>query len=194
MRAVSRMGGRETGRRSATHRRGRTGLVPGRKAGDAALRRASAGRRFVYGPMPLRRTDRIAGQAGHHARAGFDAFDPAERLADAVTPDASFFKAVPVSDRSRLTAALMLRNLLGDADTPYGGYESTVTRAPASGPGDRHPLHAPRHALHLCVAPFVLSYNLLPILSGSQKRPVFFDFTMKFVFCKGERTLKLPKP
>ena len=60
-------------------------------------------------------------------------------------------------DRSRLTAALMLRNLLGDADTPYGGYESLRVRRIR--PGD-DTLYTPHATLHLCVAPFVLSYNL----------------------------------
>lgn len=78
------------------------------------------------------------------------------------TLDASLFKSF-YFDRSRLTAALMLRNLLGDADTPYGGYESLRVRRIRPGDDTLYTPHG--HALHLCVASFVLSYNLLPILT-----------------------------
>lgn len=110
--------------------------------------------------MPLRRTDRIAGQGGI-TREFFDAFTRQERLPDAFTLDAALFKSFRF-ERSRLTASLMLRNLTGEADTVYGGYESLRVRPHP--PGRRHALRAPRLALHLCPAPFVLSYNLLPVL------------------------------
>ena len=45
----------------------------------------------------------------------------------------------------RLTAALMLRNLLGDADTPYGGYESLRVRRIRPGDDTLYTPHATRY-------------------------------------------------
>lgn len=142
-------------------------------------------------PDALRRTDRIAGQGGI-TREAFEAFTRQERLADAFTLDASLFKSF-YFDRSRLTAALMLRNLLGDADTPYGGYESLRVRRIR--PGD-DTLYTPPWPRATPMRGLVRS--ILQSLTDSdplvKKCPIFLDFTVKFVFCKGERTLKLPKP
>lgn len=80
-----------------------------------------AGGRYVE-PSPLRRTERIARQGGPTPES-FEAFTAQERLADAFTLDASLFKTF-YFERSQLTAALMLRNLTGERDTAYGGYES----------------------------------------------------------------------
>lgn len=82
---------------------------------------AYAGSRYVE-PMAVRRTERIARQGGS-TRELFDAFTRQERLDDVFRLDASVFKTF-LFDRSRLTAGLMLRNLLGDRDAVYGGYES----------------------------------------------------------------------
>lgn len=96
-----------------------------------------AGLRYVE-PVPLRRTARIARQGGI-TREMFDAFTHQERLGDAFTFDASLFKSF-YFDRSRLTASLMLRNLLGDADTVYSGYESLrVRRIRSATPSISHP-------------------------------------------------------
>ena len=46
----------------------------------------------------------------------------------------------------------------------YGLWRLRVAARAPHPPGRRHALRAPRLALHLCVAPFVLSYNLLPVL------------------------------
>ena len=141
MRAVSRMGGCETGGAPQLTAVAELAWF-GTKGWGCRASAGFAGRRFVE-PMPLRRTDRIAGQAGitHEA---FDAFTRQERLADAFTLDASFFKTVRF-DRSRLTAALMLRNLLGDADTPYGGYESLRVRRIRPGDDTLYTPHATRY-------------------------------------------------
>ena len=45
----------------------------------------------------------------------------------------------------RLTAALMLRNRLGDADTPYGGYESLRVRRIRPGDDTLYTPHATRY-------------------------------------------------
>lgn len=101
-----------------------------------------AGLRYVE-PMPLRRTARIARQGGI-TREMFDAFTHQERLGDAFTFDASLFKSF-YFDRSRLTASLMLRNLLGDADTVYSGYESLRVRRIRSGDALYFAPHATRY-------------------------------------------------
>lgn len=84
-----------------------------------------AGGRYVDA-MPLRRTERVARQGGVTEEA-FDQFIRQERLEDAFTLDCSLCKIFNF-DRSRLTIVLMLRNLLGDRDTVYGGYESARIR------------------------------------------------------------------
>lgn len=91
----------------------------------------------------LRRTARIARQGGI-TREMFDAFTHQERLGDAFTFDASLFKSFYFG-RSRLTASLMLRNLLGDADTVYSGYESLRVRRIRSGDALYFAPHATRY-------------------------------------------------
>ena len=101
-----------------------------------------AGGRYVE-PMPLRRTDRIASQAGITPEA-FETFTRQERLNDALTLDASFFKTF-YFDRSRLTVALLLHNLLGDDDLVYQGYESLRVRRVVSGDTTFYTPHATRY-------------------------------------------------
>lgn len=140
LRAVSRMGGCETGGAPQLTATAELAWFGSRGWGCRASA-GYAGRRYVE-PMPLRRTDRIAGQGGI-TREAFEAFTRQERLADAFTLDASLFKSF-YFDRSRLTAALMLRNLLGDADTPYGGYESLRVRRIRPGDDTLYTPHATR--------------------------------------------------
>lgn len=102
-----------------------------------------AGGRFVE-PMPLRRTDRLAGQAGITAEA-FEAFTCQERLPDAFTLDASLFKSFWF-EHSRLTLGLLLKNLLGDSDTPYNGYESLRVRRLQSGDATAYVPQATRYS------------------------------------------------
>ena len=86
--AVSRMGGCETGGAPQL-----TALAEiawfGPKGWGCRASAGYAGRRYVE-PMPLRRTDRIAGQGGI-TREFFDAFTRQERLPDAFTLDAALF-------------------------------------------------------------------------------------------------------
>lgn len=105
-----------------------------------------AGMRYVE-PMPLRRTDRIASQAGITPEA-FESFTRQERLDDALTVDASLFKTF-YFDRSRLTAALMLHNLLGTSDMVYNGYESLRVRRISSGDATFYTPHATRYTYAL---------------------------------------------
>ena len=140
LRAVSRMGGCETGGAPQLTATAELAWFGSRGWGCRASA-GYAGRRYVE-PMPLRRTDRIAGQGGI-TREAFEAFTRQERLADAFTLDASLFKSF-YFDRSRLTAALMLRNLLGDADTPYGGYELLRVRRIRPGDDTLYTPHATR--------------------------------------------------
>ena len=141
LRAVSRMGGCETGGAPQLTAAAELAWF-GTKGWGCRASAGYAGRRFVE-PMPLRRTDRIAGQGGI-TREAFEAFTRQERLSDAFTLDASLFKSF-YFDRSRLTAALMLRNLLGDADTPYGGYESLRVRRIRPGDDTLYMPHATRY-------------------------------------------------
>ena len=60
------------------------------------------------------------------------------------TRSASLFKSFYFG-RSRLTASLMLRNLLGDADTVYSGYESLRVRRIRSGDALYFAPHATRY-------------------------------------------------
>ena len=140
LRAVSRMGGCETGGAPQLTATAELAWFGSRGWGCRASA-GYAGRRYVE-PIALRRTDRIAGQGGI-TREAFEAFTRQERLADAFTLDASLFKSF-YFDRSRLTAALMLRNLLGDADTPYGGYESLRVRRIRPGDDTLYTPHATR--------------------------------------------------
>ena len=138
--AVSRMGGCETGGAPQL-----TALAEiawfGPKGWGCRASAGYAGRRYVE-PMPLRRTDRIAGQGGI-TREFFDAFTRQERLPDAFTLDAALFKSFRF-ERSRLTASLMLRNLTGEADTVYGGYESLRVRRIRPGDDTLYVPHASR--------------------------------------------------
>ena len=101
-----------------------------------------AGLRYVE-PMPLRRTDRVTAQAGLTPEA-FEAFTRQERLSDAFTLDASLFKSF-YFDRSRLTVALMLRNLTDASDTLYNGYESLRVRRISAGAVTLWTPHATRY-------------------------------------------------
>lgn len=101
-----------------------------------------AGRRFVEA-MPLRRTDRLAAQTGI-TREAFELFTQQERLADALTLDASLFKSFWF-DRSRLTVSLLLKNLLGSSDIVYNGYESLRVRRISSGDTTYYTPHATRY-------------------------------------------------
>ena len=65
------------------------------------------------------------------------------RLPDAFTLDAALFKSFRF-ERSRLTASLMLRNLTGEADTVYGGYESLRVRRIRPGDDTLYAPHASR--------------------------------------------------
>ena len=100
-----------------------------------------AGARYVE-PSLLRRTERIARQGGT-TREMFDAFTRQQRLGDAFTLDAALFKTFWF-DRSRLTASLILRNLLGDIDTVYSAYESQRVRRIRSGDTLCYAPHATR--------------------------------------------------
>ena len=141
MRAVSRMGGCETGGAPQLTASAELAWF-GPKGWGCRASAGYAGRRFVE-PMPLRRTDRIAGQGGI-TREAFAAFTRQERLADAFTLGASLFKSFDVG-RSRFTAALMLRNLLGDNDTVYDGYESLRVRRIRAGDETLFTPHASRY-------------------------------------------------
>jgi hypothetical protein len=89
-----------------------------------------AGARYVE-PTFLRRTERITRQAGITQDA-FEQFIYQERLKDAFTIDAALYKSFYFL-RSRLTASLMVRNILGDKNTIYNGYESLRVQRIRSG-------------------------------------------------------------
>lgn len=93
----------------------------GPKGWGCRLSAGFAGGRYVE-PQPLRRTERLARQAGTTPEA-FAAFTGQERLRDAWTVDAALFKTFRF-ERSQLSATLMVRNLTGADDAAYGGYES----------------------------------------------------------------------
>ena len=104
-------------------------------------RQGYAGARYVE-PSFLRRTERIARQGGT-TQEMFDAFTRQQRLDDAFTLDAALFKTFWF-DRSRLTASMILRNLLGDGDTVYSAYESQRVRRIRSGDTLCYTPHATR--------------------------------------------------
>ena len=106
-----------------------------------------AGARYVE-PAYLRRTERIARQAAA-SREAFDAFMRQERLGDLFMLDATLFKTFRF-DRSRLTATLMVRNLLNRRRDYYDGYESL--RVGRSRSGDDY-TYAPRATRYLAVYP-----------------------------------------
>ncbi len=83
------------------------------------------GGRYVK-PEPLRRTQRIARQAGTTPET-FAAFIARERLEDAFTLDAALFKSFRLGEDVRMTISLMARNLTNDA-SEYNGYESRRIR------------------------------------------------------------------
>ena len=80
---------------------------------------------------PIRRTERVAYQASSSEEI-FREFINQHRLNDAVTVDASVSKWFNIG-RSRLSLTLSVRNLLGDDDIVYGGYESSRIRNYMSG-------------------------------------------------------------
>lgn len=129
LRAVSHMGGCRIG--GAPQWTGCAGInYFGPKGWGFRLSAGYAGGRRVEA-TPLRRTERVARQAGL-TREAFAALTEQERLSDAWTLDAAVFKSFYIG-RSRLAAALMLRNLTGENDALYGGYESLRVRRLRSG-------------------------------------------------------------
>lgn len=114
----------------------------GRKGWGFRLSAGYIGGRYVE-PAPLRRTQRIARQAGTTPEA-FAAFVTQERLQDAFTLDASLFKSFWLSEDARLTVALMARNLTDD-DARYAGYESSRIRRRYAGDLTYWEPHATRY-------------------------------------------------
>ncbi len=140
--SVSRMGGCEVGGAPQWTASAEASWF-GRNGWSLHASAGYAGRRFVE-PMPLRRTDRLAGQAGITAEA-FEAFTRQERLPDAFTIDASLFKSFWFED-SRLTLGVLLKNLTGNADTPYNGYESLRVRRLQAGDATAYVPQATRYS------------------------------------------------
>ena len=100
-----------------------------------------AGGRYIEA-VPLRRTERMARQAGV-TKTSFAAFTDQERLPDAFTVDAVLFKNFRIGN-SQLSVMLMLRNLTGE-DTIYNGYESLRVRRVAAGDDMFYFPHASRY-------------------------------------------------
>lgn len=145
-RAVSHMGGCTTG--GAPQLCGTAGAAYFGPHGWGFRAAASfAGARYVE-PAYLRRTERIARQAAA-SREAFDAFMRQERLGDLCMLDATLFKTFRFG-RSRLTATLMVRNLLNRRRDYYDGYESL--RVGRSRSGDDY-TYAPRATRYLAVYP-----------------------------------------
>ena len=80
---------------------------------------------------PIRRTERVAFQASSSEEI-FRNFIEQRRLDDAVTVDASLSRWFNIG-RSRLSLTLSVKNLLGEKDIVYGGYESSRIRNYMSG-------------------------------------------------------------
>ena len=80
---------------------------------------------------PIRRTERVAFQASSSEEI-YRNFIEQRRLGDAVTVDASLSRWFNIG-RSRLSLTLSVRNLLGEKDIVYGGYESFRIRNYMSG-------------------------------------------------------------
>ncbi len=80
---------------------------------------------------PIRRTERVALQASASEEI-YRSFLEQQRLNDAVTVDASVSRWFNVGS-SRLSLTLSVRNLLGQKDIVYGGYESSRIRNYMSG-------------------------------------------------------------
>lgn len=89
-----------------------------------------AGSRYAE-PSYLYRTLRVAGQAAESAEA-FEAFTRQRELGSSFTVDLSAGKSWRLR-RSRLSATLMLRNLLDDRETVWSAYESNRMRRIRSG-------------------------------------------------------------
>lgn len=101
-----------------------------------------AGGRYVE-PEPIRRTQRIARQAGTTPEA-YAAFVAQERLGDAFTLDAALFKSFRIGREARLTLTLLARNLTDDA-ARYNGYESPRIRRRYAGDTLSWEPHASRY-------------------------------------------------
>lgn len=127
--AVSHMGGCRVGNAPQAELFGEV-LYFGPRGWGFNVTTAYAGGRYVE-PAFLRRTERVALQAASSPEA-LAQFVEQERLDDAVTLGASFFKTFYFND-SRLTLSLMLRNLLNDRDTVYAAYESLRVHRTRSG-------------------------------------------------------------
>ena len=82
-------------------------------------------------PSPIRRTERVAQQASVSTEIYRSLISQA-RLSDAVTLDASLSRWFNVG-RSRLSATLSVRNLLGNRSIEYSGYEQSRIRNYQSG-------------------------------------------------------------
>ena len=82
-------------------------------------------------PSPIRRTERVAKQASVSTEI-YRSFILQHRLSDAVTVDASLSRWFNLG-RSRLSATLSVRNLLGNRGIEYGGYEQSRIRNYQSG-------------------------------------------------------------
>ncbi len=82
-------------------------------------------------PSPIRRTERVALQASASEEI-FREFMSQRRLNDAVTVDASVSRWFNIG-HSRLSLTLSVKNLLGQKDIVYGGYESSRIRNYMSG-------------------------------------------------------------
>lgn len=93
----------------------------GRKGWSLHLSCGLATGRYVD-PATLRRTDRVAHQAGTTVES-FEAFTRQERLKDAFTLDVSVYKTFYMKNDSQLWCALHVNNLLG-SEVPSYGYES----------------------------------------------------------------------
>ena len=119
----------------------------GRKGWGFRVSTGYVGGRYVE-PTPLRRTQRIARQAGTTPEA-FAAFVTQERLQDAFTLDASLFKSFRLSEEARLTVALTARNLT-DNQARYAGYESLRIRRRYAGD---HPYWEPHATRYTTVYP-----------------------------------------
>lgn len=138
--AVSRMGGCVPGG-SPQLTASAEGSWFGPKGWGLSASAGYAGLRYVE-PMPLRRTDRIASQAGITPEA-FASFTEQERLDDALTVDLSLFKSFYFA-RSRMTVSVLLRNLTGNMAV-YNGYESMRVRRLTAGDATYYAPHATRY-------------------------------------------------
>ncbi len=127
----------------------------GRRGWGLRMSVACVGGRYVE-PSLLRRTPRVVRLAAVSPER-FEAFAGQERLADGWTADLSLFRSF-TWNAGRLTAALMVRNLLNDRRTYYDGYESLRVRRTRSGdtyvysPFDSRYTHVYPRSLYLSVS------------------------------------------